>query len=171
MFELKKILNILAIITTLMLIYTVSTISLVDAQEKEPPKGIKIMLSVYSGRPNPQWWLTEGPEFEKLILLLKELKTEDKELFKYDEWNRLGYASFWIVPKNISDLPYSLHIWRDKAVVAQTKVEKLRYAIGVTIIYDILVDQAIARGQKTFFTNYLKFKSEKEKDEREKQNK
>ncbi|MFX0137049.1 MAG: hypothetical protein ACFFDN_25650 [Candidatus Hodarchaeota archaeon] len=139
---------------------------------KVPGKGISIVLSVYSGHPNPQWFLTEGPEFDKLVRLLKEIKVEDKELFKYSKWNRLGYASFWIIPKNIEGVPYTVHIWRDEANVVQVKKEKANQAVGVMPIYDMLVTKALKtlkKDQKTLFTNYLKFKAAKEKKEKQKE--
>lgn len=124
----------------------------------EPLTGISVTLSVYSGNPNPQWWITEGPEFEKFFDLLKSMKTVNDSIFNYNEWNRLGYATFRIVPREITELPKSVHIWRDMAVISQYEEENLLYADGVTALYDLLVKQAEERGHEEFFINYHKQK-------------
>jgi hypothetical protein len=125
-------------------------------QEDERHVQIRITLSVYSGRPNPQWSLTAGPEYEKLAELIRGLKTAYEAPFDYDKWNRLGYASFWIVPKNIEGLPYAAHVWRDMAYLRVAREGPARYALGATEIYDLLVAQAEERGHKEFFVNYHK---------------
>ena len=130
------------------------------SEEHEPEKGIQITLSVYSGRPNPRWWLTKGRDFERLIHLIKMLRVDEKALFTYDEWNRLGYATFWIEPKNIEGLPYAIHVWRDMAYVEQNLEGKVMYALGASEIYDLVVIQAEERGQERFFVNYHKYKED-----------
>ena len=131
--------------------------------EKKPDKSISITLSVYSGRPNPQWWITSSDlDYKRLVELIDSLKTSKKPLFKYDQWNRLGYATFWIDSKGIEGLPYAIHIWRDMAYVVQNKKGDVLYALGATKIYDILVSQAEKRDQKKFFINYRKTKHKQE---------
>lgn len=130
----------------------------INDQEDKRQAGIEITLSVFSGRPNPQWLLTARPEHEKLTKLIKGLKTSHKSPFDYDKWNRLGYASFWVVPKNIEGLPYAVHIWRDMAYLMVGREGPAMYALGATEIYDLLVAQAEEKGHKDFFVNYHKQK-------------
>ena len=170
MYESTKLIKFPGMIALFLLAYCIISTSLLIAQEKEPDQGLKIILNIYSGIPNPQWWLTQGPEFDTTVRLLKELKVQDKKLFQYSKWNRLGYASFWIFPKNLKDLPYAVHIWRDEACVytIENKKEKAYQAIGALPIYDMLAAQSIQKEQKTFFRKYLKFKADREKKEKEK---
>ena len=119
-----------------------------------PDKGISITLSVFSGRPNPQWWITEKPELEKLITVIKSMKTVKDSLFNYNEWNRLGYASFWIDSREIEEIPKSIHIWRDMAYILWNEKETPSYAKGATELYDMLVKQAEEKGYKEYFLNY-----------------
>jgi hypothetical protein len=134
-----------------------------EQSEKITDRGVSITLLVYSGRPNPQWWLTPSdPDYKRLIELITSLKTSKEPLFKYDKWNRLGYATFWINSKRIEGLPYAIHIWRDMAYVVQSKKGEVLYALGATKIYDMLVSQAEKRDQNKFFINYHKFKHKQE---------
>lgn len=130
------------------------------AQEDEPETGLKIVLSVYSGRSNPTWWIKPGPELEKLVDLVSTLETRSEETFKYSEWNRLGYASFWIIPKGIDKMPYAVHVWRDMVYIVMGKEGRVAYAHGGTKIYDILVAQAERRDQGTFFEVYRRLQKE-----------
>ena len=129
-----------------------------NKMKEEPTRGISITLPVYSGIPNPQWWITDGDEFEKIIYLIKSMKTVNDSLFNYDEWNKPGYASFWIVSREIMDLPKSVHIWRDMGYIPQHEEMIPLYAKGVTELYDMLVKQAEERGYEEFFINYHKQK-------------
>lgn len=158
----------IGIVTAVMLCFGVIQTCLFGAEEKEPEKGIKIILNVYSGRPNPQMWLTEGPEFDKLVGLLKELKAEEKKLFKYSKWNQLGYTSMWIVPKNLENLPYAVHLWHDEASVVEEKGKTAKHATGAMPIYEMLAEKALKTEQtpKKFFQRYSKAKAEKEKKEK-----
>ena len=117
MYKSTSSIKITIILFFLVLLFFLDTISSISAQQKEPEKGIKITLSVYSGRPDPQWWIKSGSDYERLIRLIKKLEVKKENLFKYEEWNRLGYASFWINPKNVEELPYAIHVWRDMAYV------------------------------------------------------
>lgn len=146
-----------------------------EAGEKKPERGIEIIFSIYSGRPNPQLWLTEGPEFEKLVSLLKDLKpqVQEEKLFNYSKWNTLGYTSIWIFPKNIEDLPYAMHIWLDEASVTMRKGENIMQAVGVMPIYEMLANHVLKTNQipEKFFRRYIKFRAAKEKkDKEEKEN-
>ncbi len=155
-FKLNKLKTIVVFMLQILLV--VSTI----AQEKiesnimkeDPIKGISILLPVYSGRPNPQWWITEGPELEKLQKVIRLMKTIEDSIFDYDEWNRPGYASFWIDSREIENIPKSIHIWRDMAYIFLNEKDTPSYAKGVTKLYDMLVKQAEERGYKEYFLNY-----------------
>lgn len=149
----------IVVVLGLSLVVTVSLMARQD-QESEPEKGMRITLSVYSGRPNPEWQLVPGPEYDRLIRLIEALDTSEKPPFDYDEWNRLGYASFWIEPGNVEKLPYAIHVWRDMAYVVQDREGKVLYALGATEIYDMLVAQAEERDQGAFFVNYHKYREE-----------
>lgn len=132
-----------------------------EQAEQVPDKGLSITLSVYSGRPNPQWWIVPSdPEYKQLIDLISSLKTSNKAVFKYDEWNRLGYASFWIVPKGMEGVPRAIHIWRDMAYVRQNEKGEALYALGAAKLYELLVAQAEKKDQGSFFLNYRKFQKE-----------
>jgi hypothetical protein len=122
---------------------------------EQPAKGFAVTLSVYSGRPNPQWWITpQDPDFTRLVELIGSLRLEAKPLFKYDEWNRLGYASFWIASRNVKGLPRAIHVWRDMAYVIKDREGVGAYALGAAKLYDMLVAQAERRGHKEFFVKY-----------------
>jgi hypothetical protein len=132
-----------------------------ENSEKAPEKGIFIELSVYSGRPNPQWWITPGdPEYKELVILISSLKSTKKAMFDRDEWNKLGYASFWIKPKNVKGLPKSVQVWRDMGYIIQNEAGQVLYTRGATKIYDTLVAYAEKRGQEHFFINYHKYRAE-----------
>lgn len=148
------------VIMVLIALFPAICVCSVSGQELEPDKGINITLDVYSGLPNPQWWLTTGADYEKLIHLIKTLEVDEEILFNYNKWNRLGYASFRITPKNVKGLTYAIHVWRDMAYVVDDKEGKVGYAIGATQIYDLLVAQAEKKGQEKFFLNYHRYKEE-----------
>jgi hypothetical protein len=134
--------------------------------EKEPDVAISVTLSVYSGRSNPQWWIVPSDqEYKELLDLINALKIEEKAPFAYDEWNRLGYATFWLDFKNVKGMPKAIHIWRDMAYFVMDKKGKISYAIGAMNIYDMLVSQAEKREQERFFINYHKLKEEQKKKE------
>lgn len=154
--------DIATIIVLLILGSLLMTRSPTRREEREPEKGIEITLSVYSGRPNPQWWLTEGPEYEQVIRLVTALELTRETLFTYEEWNRLGYASFWITPRGIEELPYAVHVWRDMAYVAQDGDREAMQAVGATELYDVLVAQAEKRDQGRFFVNYHRYREQQE---------
>jgi hypothetical protein len=86
-------------------------------REGLPPVGIRVTLLVYSGRPNPSWTVEPGPELDRLVALVKDLKATDAKLFDYEEWNRLGYASFRLSARGLVGVPGEVHLWRDMAVV------------------------------------------------------
>lgn len=146
----------------LLLIMLISFGRVTIAQEKiegysgseKPEVGISITFPIYSGRANPQWWLTEGQEFQELIELIKIINSVDDSLFNYNEWNRGGYASFWIDSRNIKDIPKSIHIWRDMAIIISIEDEQYLYANGVLELYDLLVKLAEEKGYKEYFINY-----------------
>jgi hypothetical protein len=121
----------------------------------QPPKSIRVTLSVYSGRPNPTWTLESGPDFDRLVALLKDLKPSAARLFDYDEWNRLGYASFWVSARDLPGVPGELHVWRDMAVVPSKDGNGMQ-ATGAAKLYDALVGEAEANGYNRFFQNYRK---------------
>lgn len=125
-----------------------------NTKNEEPVKGISIMFPIYSGRPNPQWWITEGPELERLLAVIKSMKTVKDSIFNYNEWNKPGYASFWIDSREIEGIPKSIHIWRDMAYILWNEKDTPSYAKGVTKLYDILVKQAEEKGYKEYFLNY-----------------
>lgn len=153
-----KIIGIVAVLG-LSLVVTVSLMARPN-RGTEAEKSVRITLSVYSGRPNPEWQLTPGPEYDHLIRLIEALDTSEKALFDYDEWNRLGYASFWVALGNVEGLPYAIHVWRDMAYVAQDREGKALYALGAAEIYDLLVAQAEKRDLGDFFVNYHKYREE-----------
>ena len=123
--------------------------------EAAPPVGIRVTLSVYSGRPNPSWTVEPGPELDRLVAQIKDLKTSDSRLFDYDEWNRLGYASFWLSARGLPGVPSEIHLWRDMALVP-SKEGKGMQAIGASKLYEMLVAEAEGRGYREFFLNYRK---------------
>lgn len=132
-----------------------------EQAEQVPDKGFSITLSVYSGRPNPHWWIVPSdPEYKRLTELIASLKKSNKAVFNYDEWNKLGYASFWIVPKGVEGLPSAIHVWRDMAYVQQKERGEAQYALGAAKIYDLLVSQSEKRDQGSFFVNYRKYQKE-----------
>lgn len=135
------------------------------AGEDEPERGIRIVLSVYSGRDNPQWWITDGPEFDELVRFLREPRPAQAASFEYDRWNRLGFSSFWILPKGIDGLPFGAHLWRDQAIVFVDGKGKESYqTLGSLPVYDSLVGQAMQREEEApdFFASYLEFKAARE---------
>lgn len=118
---------------------------------------MQVTLSVYSGRPNPTWTLTpKDTDYGKLVELIGVLKTSPEAVFRYDEWNRLGYASFFIATQGRPGLPQWIHVWRDMAYIVPEGEGRPLYALGATPIYDVLVAEAEERGQKDFFVNYHK---------------
>jgi hypothetical protein len=123
--------------------------------KEQPPVSIRVTLSVYSGRPNPSWTVEPGPDLDRLVGLIQSLKPTDAKLFDYDEWNRLGYASFWLSARGIAGVPSEVHVWRDMAFVA-SKEGKGMQAIGASKLYETLVTQAEGNGQQRFFVNYRK---------------
>jgi len=124
--------------------------------------GIQVTLSIYSGRPNPSWQLRDGPELERLSALVSKLDLSQKALFDHDEWNRLGYASFWLNCQGIEGLPRMIHVWRDMAYVLVDGKDQVRYAIGATPLYDALVEQAERRDQREVFQAYHRLRGGKE---------
>jgi hypothetical protein len=124
-------------------------------RKEQPPVGISVTLSVYSGRPNPSWTVEPGPDLDRLVAIVRDLKPTDAKLFDYDEWNRLGYASFWLSARGLPGVPSEIHIWRDMAFVP-SKEGKGTQAIGASKLYEMLVTQAEARGHQDFFLNYRK---------------
>jgi hypothetical protein len=124
-------------------------------REGHPPVSITVTLSVYSGRPNPSWTVEPGPELDRLVALIKDLKTTDARLFDYDQWNRPGYASFWLSARGLSGVPSEIHLWRDMAFVP-SKEGKGMQATGASKLYEALVAQAEGRGHREFFLNYRK---------------
>ena len=151
------------IILLTVLLFLGGLVSAQDKLEKEKPreepiKGISITLPVYSGMPNPQWWYTEGPAFDTLVMMLKSMKAVPESLFNYDEWNRPGYAIFRIAVREIEGLPKHVNVWRDKVYVPQDGKKQALYSREGAKIYDFLVRQAEERGHKEFFVNYHKSK-------------
>lgn len=127
-------------------------------------KGIQIILSVYSGRSNPFWMLTEGPDYERLISLIKTLNVSKDSPFLYNEWNQLGYASFWIIPRNIEGMPRAIHVWRDMTYIVMNRENEVGYALDATEIYNLLVSQAEQIDLGGFFVNYRKFREKLRRD-------
>jgi hypothetical protein len=121
-------------------------------------KGFRVILTIFSGRTNPQWMIVDGPDYEKLIRLIKGLKTSKDSPFIYSEWNQLGYASFWIIPKNIEGMPDAIHIWRDMVYILLNKENEEKYALGATEIYNLLVAQAEERDLGAYFVNYREYR-------------
>lgn len=117
-------------------------------------KSIKITLSVYSGRPNPEWIIKEGPEYNRIIELIKNLRSQPEPIFNYNRWNRLGYARFLIEPLEEKDVPRLIHMWRDEAYIVQNNEGAVSYALGALEIYQTLVSQAEDRGHVRFFEKY-----------------
>ena len=125
------------------------------SREAQPPISIRVTLSVYSGRPNPTWTLEPGPDLDRLVALIKDLKTSDAKLFNYDEWNRLGYATFWLSARGLPGVPTEIHLWRDMAFV-RLKEGRGMQATGASKLYETLVRQAESKGHEKFFLNYRK---------------
>ncbi len=128
----------------------------------DPIRGISITLPVYSGRPNPQWWLTEGPAYDTLVQLIRSLKAVPDTLFDYNEWNRPGYAIFQIYTREIKEFPKAINIWRNMAYIPQDGEKPPLYAKESARLYDFLVGQAEERGYKEFFVNYHKSREKKQ---------
>jgi len=126
-----------------------------ETRKEQPPVSIRVTLSVYSGRPNPSWTVEPGPDLDRLVGLIQSLKPTDAKLFDYDEWNRLGYASFWLSARGLPGVPSEVHVWRDMAFVP-SKEGKGMQAIGASKLYEALVTQAEGNGQQEFFVNYRK---------------
>ena len=124
-------------------------------RDEGPPVGIRVTLSVFSGRPNPSWTIEPGPDLDRLVALIKDLKPTDAKLFDYDEWNRLGYATFWLSARGVPGIPSEIHVWRDMAVVP-SKEGKGMQAVGASKLYEMLVTQAESKGYPDFFRNYRK---------------
>jgi hypothetical protein len=124
-------------------------------REGQPPVSIRVTLSVYSGRRNPSWTVEPGPDLDRLVALIKDLKTTDARSFDYNEWNRLGYASFWLSARGLSGIPSEVHLWRDMAFVP-SKEGKGMQASGASKLYEMLVTQAEGKGYQQFFLNYRK---------------
>lgn len=142
------------LITFMMMYLLFIMISSIDAQPKSQEESIQITLSVYSGRPNPQWNIEPGSEYERLIHLIRELEIKDEILFEYEEWNQLGYASFWVYLPNIEGLPDAIHVWRDMAYILHNEKGEAMYALNAIELYDMLVAQAEKNDQGEFFINY-----------------
>jgi hypothetical protein len=126
--------------------------SMVTPKAEKGP-GIEVVLSVYSGRKNPRWVLEEGEDFDRVLVLLRDLKPESGELFDYDQWNRLGYPSFLLRTHGLEEVPYGVHVWRDMAVVIPNRDGKSLQAMGAEELYDTLVAQAKKRDFGEFFNN------------------
>lgn len=124
-------------------------------REGLPAVGIRVTLSVYSGRPNPTWVVEPGPELDRLVALVRDLKPTEARLFDYDEWNRLGYATFWLSARGLPGVPGEVHLWRDMAFVP-SKDGKGMQATGASKLYDLLATQAEGKGYREFFLNYRK---------------
>ena len=122
--------------------------------EDEMDKGLEVVLSVYSGRPNPRWVLSEGPDFDKVVTLLRSLEVRQDQLFDYGEWNRLGYASFRVHARGVEGVPQVVHVWRDMAMVTPGGDASPAQATGAKELYEALVAQAEARDFGQFFRNY-----------------
>lgn len=112
---------------------------------------IEVVLSFYSGRPNPSWTLAGGEEHERILALVKGLDIRDEELFDYAAWNRIGLPSFWLELGAAEGLPRKVHVYRDMAVVVEKQPEALGYAEGASELYDLLVRQAIERDHGELF--------------------
>ena len=124
-------------------------------RDEGPPVGIRVTLSVFSGRPNPSWTVEPGPDLDRLVALIKDLKPTDAKLFDYDEWNRLGYATFWLSARGLPGIPSEIHVWRDMAFMP-SKEGKGMQAVGASKLYEMLVTQAESKGYPDFFRNYRK---------------
>lgn len=124
-------------------------------RKEQPPVSIRVTLSVYSGRPNPSWTVEPGPDLDRLVGLIQSLKPTDAKLFDYDEWNRLGYASFWLSTRGLPGVPSEVHVWRDMVFVPSKEGRGMQ-AIGASKLYEALVTQAEGNGQQEFFVNYRK---------------
>lgn len=134
--------------------------SQIEEMKSRNSKIITIRLIVYSGRTNPQWSLQEGSDYERFIDLVQSLTFSEELLFNYDEWNRLGYASFLIEFEDNEGVQNAIHVWRDMAVRMQKGVNKIMYALDAADVYDVLVTQAEEREQGRFFVNYHKYREE-----------
>jgi hypothetical protein len=129
-----------------------------QVNDENSQQGIRVMLSVYSGRPNPEWWVTSSTGGKEITAIIQELKAvADTSLFDYNRWNKLGYASFWIFPVRMEKMPYAIHVWRDMAVIFPTNQgDKPLYAKNALKLYDILVAQAEKKELNSFFVKYHK---------------
>ena len=123
--------------------------------EGQPPVSIRVTLSVYSGRPNPTWTVEPGPDLDRLAALARDLKPTDARLFDYNEWNRLGYATFRLSARGLPGVPSEIHLWRDMAVVPSREGKGMQ-ATGASKLYETLVTQAEGKGHGGFFANYRK---------------
>lgn len=131
-----------------------------EEQKEDPVRGISVTLPIYSGRMNPQWWLTDGPEFKKVLELIKSMKAVNDSLFDYDKWNIPGNAAFRLVSREIKGIPRHIHIWRDMAYIPADDEKSPRYAKNVLELYDLLVKQAEAKGYSEYFRNYHKYRED-----------
>lgn len=126
-----------------------------------PEKGVLVTLSVYSGRPNPQWWITDPDQLGRLAKLITSAKVSPEKSFDYKKWNRLGYASFWLNNKGLKQVPHAVHVWRDQAIIiTDRKGAPPLYTEQALPLYDMLVRQAEERDQKKFFGNFHKWRKE-----------
>jgi len=126
-----------------------------------PEKGVLVTLSAYSGRPNPQWWITDQDQLGRLAELIKSAKPSPEKSFDYNKWNRLGFASFWLNNKGLEGMPKKVHVWRDQAVIVTgQKDAPPLYANEALPLYDMLVKQAEEHDQHNFFRNYHKWRKD-----------
>ena len=121
----------------------------------KPEKGFRVILAVYAGKPDPEWFLTEGPIVEKISSLIQSLEVSKEKFFDYDKWNRLGYAGFWVIPQGMEGMPAAIHLWRDEAYFPPGEEDKEPgYAVGATDLYDVLVELAEREDLGKFFIVY-----------------
>jgi hypothetical protein len=127
----------------------------VRAAPEPPPGGILVTLAVFSGRPNPTWAVEPGAELDRLVAQIRSLKPTDATLFDYNEWNRLGYAGFWLSSRDLPGVAGRIHLWRDMAFIPSKEGKGLQ-ATGASKLYEMLVTEAESKGYGEFFRNYRK---------------
>jgi hypothetical protein len=114
----------------------VTAVAAACAQQK--PK-LTVIVSMYSGRENPQWEMTAAAEFEKTRDFLKNLPaTPDPK------WPNLGWGGFLVFNQGVDGVPEQLQVLHGVLRVQdQTGIHFYKDAHGLE---GWLQHQAAARG-------------------------
>jgi len=120
---------------------------------------ISVTLWIHSGRPNPQWEIQPGAVFDRLIELVQALDASTEPQFDYEEWNRMGYASFLVDLRSSRVSAGAVHVWREMAVLFDAGGRIIGYALAADGLYDALVAQAEERSLSAFFYDYADYQA------------